>query len=94
MANEELVLLSVQLGTFWESLARLLEVREAEIEEIHHDNETPRRKGFKMLMAWKQREGFLATYQVLHDALCHPLVQRQDLAERFCIDAGPFLVST
>ena len=94
MANKELELLSVQLGTSWESLARRLQFRIAEIEAFHHDNEKLRQKGFKMLMAWKQRKGSLATYQVLHDALYHPLVCRRDLAERFCIDAGPFLVST
>ena len=94
MVNRELELLSVQLGTSWESLARRLQFQDAEVEVFDHDNKKLRQKGFKMLMAWKQRDGSLATYQVLHDALWHPFVQRLDLAERFCIDAGPFLVST
>ena len=94
MVNRELELLSVQLGTSWESLARRLQFQDAEVEVFDSDYQNLSQKGFKMLMTWKQREGSLATYQVLHDALRHPFVQRRDLAERFCIDAGPFLVST
>ena len=45
-------------------------------------------------MSWKEREGSHATYQVLHDALSHVLVGHRELAERFCIGPGPFLVST
>ena len=35
-----------------------------------------------MLLHWKGRNGSAATYTVLHDALCHPLVNRTDLAEQ------------
>ena len=31
---------------------------------------------------WRERNGSAATYTVLHDALCHPLVNRTDLAEQ------------
>ena len=33
-----------------------------------------------MLLHWKRREDEEATYLVLHDALCHDLVDRKDLA--------------
>ena len=36
-----------------------------------------------MLLYWKRRDTSGATYQVLHDALCHSLVNRRDLAEDF-----------
>ena len=94
MVNKDLELLSVELGTSWESLALILHFRPAEIETLDYDNKNLRQKGFKMLMAWKQREGSDATYQVLHHALSRRLVGRRDLVERFCIGPGPFLVST
>ena len=37
-----------------------------------------------MLLHWKRREGEEATYLVLHDALCHDLVDRKDLANNIC----------
>ena len=40
---------------------------------------------FSMLQKWKQRLGSEATYQVLFDALCDKLVERNDLAELFCV---------
>ena len=43
-------------------------------------------KAFKMLMAWKQKEGSNATYKVLYDALCNKKVQCKLLAEQFCCD--------
>ena len=94
VVNKDLELLSVELGTSWESLALLLQFHRAEIDAFHYNNKKLRQKGFNMLMVWKRRGGSFATYQVLHDALCHPFVQRRDLVERFCIDAGPFSVST
>ena len=41
-------------------------------------------KIYKMLLHWKKRDGSAATYKILHDALCHPLVNRTDLAEQLC----------
>ena len=37
-----------------------------------------------MLKHWKQGKGSSATYRTLCDALKHALVQRKDLALRFC----------
>ena len=41
-----------------------------------------------MLCKWKEREGLDATYQVLYDSLCHAMVNRQDLAQEFCVSIG------
>ena len=43
-----------------------------------------------MLKRWKQNKGADATYQTLCDALQHKLVQRQDLAEKFCYIKGSY----
>ena len=43
------------------------------------------KKGYKMLLHWKERGASAATYMVLHDALCHPLVARRDLAEELSV---------
>jgi len=46
-----------------------------------------------MLKYWKQGKGCSATYKTLCNALKHKLVQRQDLAERFChINGKHFLL--
>ena len=94
MATEDLESLSVRLGTTWKSLARKLLFSVAEIEAFDEANVRLLDKAYRMLIRWKQREASHATYQVLHDALSHELVKRRDLVERFCIDSGPFSVST
>ena len=38
-----------------------------------------------MLLKYKAVKGSDATFRVLHDALCHDLVNRRDLAEKFCL---------
>ena len=93
MIDYELEHLSVKIGE-WKPLARRLEFVEEEIEEFDINNEPFSEKVLRMLIAWKQREGSHATFRVLYDALCHPFVQRRDLAEQFCIYERPFLVST
>lgn len=94
VATVELESLSVGLGSSWEALARRLWFSEAEINEFNIVGGKHRDNTYRMLMRWKERQGSHATYQVLHDALCHCYVERRDLAEGFCIDSGPFLVST
>ena len=70
----------------WRKLGRrLLENDEAALEAIHRENEECPEKAFKMLLEWKQAKGSGATFHVLHEALCHHLVKRQDLAEEFCV---------
>ena len=67
---------------------------EAEIEAFDKEKENVNEKVYLMLIEWKSRKGSGATYQVLHDALCQPRVNHRDLADKFCIDARPSLVST
>jgi len=46
---------------------------------------TPFGKAYKILLKWKAAEGSNATFQALHDALCHRLVNRPDLAQKYCL---------
>ena len=78
----------------WKPLARRLQLVVAEIAEFDFLHKAVDEKAYAMLLAWKQRYGSDATYRVLHDALCHPFVNRKDLAYTFCFDASSSLVST
>ena len=79
--HDDLERISHRLGK-WRGLGRRLQIREATLTEIDDKYGNISEKGYKMLLHWKQERGAsAATYMVLHDALCHPLVDRRDLAE-------------
>ena len=70
----------------WRKLGRrLLDNDEAALEAIDKENEQYSEKAYKMLLKWKRAKGSGATFGVLHKALCHSYVNRQDLAEEFCV---------
>ena len=77
------------LGNSWEKLARRLGFHNGEITGFDKDNEEYSKKALKMLFRWKQKGGAGATYRVLYQALCNRLVERRDLAERFCCKQRP-----
>lgn len=81
--------LSHQLGTNWRGLARRLMLTEPTIAELAHRYGSFSERAYDMLMRWRRQEGSGATYQVLSDALSHPLVLRKDLAEQFCLSNEP-----
>ena len=93
MSKDELDHLAVRIEN-WESLAHLLCFTKDKVGVFDDDNVKLRDKVYRMLIVWKDREGSRATFRVLHDALCHRLVNRQDLAEEFCLDGSSSLVST
>lgn len=82
--NNELDELSRRISYEWKRLARRLGVTDAVLGEIDEDHEELSEKGYHMLIYWKQTRGSAASYNVLCNALRHPLVQRRDLAEMFC----------
>lgn len=94
MGNKELEQLSVKIGVRWQSLARRLHLGRAEITGIDEENVTIRDKAYAMFLNWKRRDASAASYGVLYDALSHKVVGRRDLAEEFCTDVTPSLVST
>ena len=87
-------LLAHKLENYWKRLGRRLRFNDAELVVFDRSNDNLIEKALVMLLKWKSREGLKSSYQALHDALCHPLVNRRDLAFEICIDASPFLVST
>ena len=73
-------------------LGRRLGVSDAKLEEIDHCYDQLSEKGYQMLKHWRQVKGSDATYQALCDGLNHKLVQRQDLAEKFCYTNGNYFL--
>ena len=70
----------------WRKLGRrLLESNESSLDTIDKENPEYSEKAYKMLLKWKQAKASHATFKVLHYALCHPLIERRDLAEKFCL---------
>ena len=80
-SDEDLDWLSEKLVR-WKTLGRRLQIDEESLTIIDDENEKFLQKNFNMLLRWKERNGSTATYTILHDALCHPLVNRTDLAEQ------------
>ena len=81
--NEDLEWLSQKLER-WKTFARRLNIEEARITAFDKENDELSEKIFQMLLHWKRSESLAATYTILCDALCHPLVNRTDLAEQHC----------
>lgn len=83
-SEEELETLSQKIAEKWKPLGRCLGLDEVKLIAFDTQNVEYLEKPYQMLLCWKKREGSAATYQVLLDALCHPLVDRKDLAEKIC----------
>lgn len=74
----------------WEKLGRRLGISDANLQEISQAYDQLSEKGYHMLKLWKQEKGSAATYEALCTELKHRLVQRQDLAEQFCLMNGNY----
>ena len=86
--DEELEKLGFDIAKDWMKLGRRLGILDAKLQEIGQAYEQLSEKGYHMLMHWKQSKGTAASYQALRNALQHDLVERQDLAEKFCCIRG------
>ena len=86
--DEELEQLGIDIGKDWGKLGRRLQLKPPTLQEINKAHDQLSEKGYHMLKRWKENKGTDATYQALCDALQHQLVQRQDLAEKFCYIKG------
>ena len=65
-------------------------MEEPELENIEERHKDLEKKGYAMLMHWKQKNGSAATYQILIAALQDDRVQRKDLAEQICNNHGNY----
>ena len=83
-SDDDLERLSQKIPEHWKQLGRRLKIEEARLTGFHKQYEEYSEKAYQMLLHWKRKEGSDATYQVLHDALVHPLVSRKDLAGEIC----------
>lgn len=84
-SEDELQRLSLRVVDEWEMLGRVLKFDDSHLIALHKENEKYSEKAYKMLLKWKQRDGLSrATFQVLDKALRDELVNRSDLAEKFC----------
>ena len=84
--NDDLERLANQIINKWKELGRrLLKNDEPLLDAVDKDNDKCSEKAYKMLLEWKAANGSDATFRVLHDALCHDIVNRRDLAEKFCL---------
>ena len=72
-------------------LGRRLGVEEEELENIEQRHKDLEKRGYDMLMHWKQKNGSEATCQILIAALQDDRVQRKDLAEGICNNHGNYL---
>ena len=82
-SDEDLERLSHELE-HWEELGRRLRIKKGMLRAIGDDYKKKLKKIYEMLLHWKEKNGSDATYEVLHNALCHPLVCHRGLAEKFC----------
>jgi len=82
--DEVLEGLGQSIGDKWMNLGRRLNINESKLEGIAKDFEPLHERGFQMLKHWKQKQGSGANYKSLSDALKHNLVERKDLAEKYC----------
>ena len=84
--------MGAEIAEKWIKLGRRLCVPDTELQEINKGYYQLSQKGYLMLRLWRLRYGSAATYQALCDGLKHKLVQRWDLAEKFChVDGNYFL---
>lgn len=81
--KKDLEWLSRQLEE-WKSLGRRLKIKDAKLAAFDCEFKKYSEKIYQMLLHWKRKKGFRATYKVLHRALCHRFVNRTDLAQKLC----------
>ena len=87
VSNDDLQTLGKAIGVKWDRLARRLPgIKEEDIEEIDDRYKTLSQRGFHMLKLWKTNNGEAADYKTLYNALVHELVQRKDLAQKYCLE--------
>lgn len=82
--DEELEGLGRDISDQWLTLGRRLKVEESKLQAIDKDFDSLQERGFQMLKHWRQKEGSGATYKALSVALKNKLLQRKDLAEKYC----------
>ena len=81
-SDEDLEWLSHHVEQKWKVLGRCLLIEEGRLWATDTKHRDMVENAYQMLRHWKEMNGSAATYRVLLDALCHPLVNLIGLAER------------
>ena len=81
-SDEDLEWLSHHVKRKWKVLGHRLRIEEGRLWATDTEHRDMVEKAYQMLRHWKIMNGSAATYRVLHDALCHPLVSQRDLAQQ------------
>ena len=84
MTDDDIETLGKAIGSKWAQLARRLLIKREDIEGIDGRFKDLADKGFHILELWKSNNVEAADYKTLYDALSHNMVQRKDLAEKYC----------
>ena len=88
-SEADLFELSAELAYEWKNFARALSIQEARIKVIEKDHDDVIERCYQSLLSWKQVGGVKATYEELEAALCHGVLSRKDLAEKYCYHPIP-----
>lgn len=80
----ELLSLASEILPISRPLGVVLGLREATLDQIYCGNSAELSKSFGMLKKWKQSLGPGASYQALAEGLIHPVIERLDLAVKYC----------
>jgi len=82
--DELLEALANDISDKWTKLGRRLYIEESKLQAISKDFDSVHERAFQMLKHWKQKQGSGASYKSLSTALKHHLIERKDLAEKYC----------
>lgn len=69
----------------WKVLGRILGLKDARLDQIEIDKQNNvYEQCYVMLTIWKNSQSSTATCEQLKEALCHKVVMKNEVAERFC----------
>ncbi len=83
-SHDDLQHLSSEIYGSWEILGRQLQLTDSQLLSIDLEELAIYEKCYRMLRKWIQAEGASANYGTLAQALEHKLVNRRDLAFKYC----------
>lgn len=72
----------------WKSLGRVLNVKEIDLMMIESSTQDIQYQAYRTLCRWKEKVVEKATYGLLYTALCHPMVNLNMIANRYCTMDG------
>ncbi|XP_074621215.1 uncharacterized protein LOC141879799 isoform X2 [Acropora palmata] len=84
LSEDDVLLITHELGPSWKMVGRVLNVPDAVIAQIEANKSEDSKKCYSILRRWQEMYASDATYHRLARALKHPDVGRVDLAVKYC----------